>query len=97
MNYLYTLLNNFACFCNILKLHPVDGHVTVKNFMKLNTRIMINNSVKLAQYKLSQHRLQGTKSKLNIFEVAQLMDAIKNADQTKSAVNNSIFYSIHPN
>jgi hypothetical protein len=58
---------------------------------------MINNTVKLAQYKLSQHRLQGTKSKLNIFEVAQLMDTIKTAEQIKNSTNNSIFYSIHPN
>lgn len=65
--------------------------------MKLIVKDMINNSVKLAQYKLSQHRLQGTKSKLNIFEVAQLMDAIKNADQNKSTQMNSVFYSIHPN
>lgn len=65
--------------------------------MKLIVKDMINNSVKLAQYKLSQHRLQGTKSKLNIFEVAQLMDAIKNADQNKNTQMNSVFYSIHPN
>jgi hypothetical protein len=58
---------------------------------------MINNSVKIAQYKLSQHRLQGTKSKLNVFEVAQLMDAIKTAEQIKNTTNSSIFYSIHPN
>jgi len=58
---------------------------------------MINNSVKIAQYKLSQHRLQGTKSKLNVFEVAQLMDAIKIAEQIKNTTNSSIFYSIHPN
>ncbi len=58
---------------------------------------MINNSVKLAQYKLSQHRVQGTKSKLNIFEVAQLMDALKNADQISNVVSRSIFYNIHLN
>lgn len=58
---------------------------------------MINNSVKLAQYKLSQHRMQGTKSKLNIFEVAQLMDALKNADQISNVVNRSIFHNIHLN
>jgi len=58
---------------------------------------MINNSVKLAQYKLSQHRVQGTKSKLNIFEVAQLMDAIKNADQIRNVTTNSIFHEIHMN
>lgn len=58
---------------------------------------MINNSVKLAQYKLSQHRVQGTKSKLNIFEVAQLMDALKNADQISHVVSRSIFHNIHLN
>ena len=65
--------------------------------MKLIVKDMISNSVKLAQYKLSQHRLQGTKSKLNIFEVAQLMDAIKNADHNKNTQMSSVFYSIHPN
>jgi len=58
---------------------------------------MINNTVKLAQYKLSQHRVQGTKSKLNIFEVAQLMDSIKMAEQMKNMPSNSIFHSIHMN
>ncbi len=58
---------------------------------------MINNSVKLAQYKLSQHRVQGTKSKLNIFEVAQLMDALKNADQISNVVSRSIFNNINLN
>jgi hypothetical protein len=58
---------------------------------------MINNTVKLAQYKLSQHRVEGTKSKLNIFEVAQLMDSIKMAEQIKEAPSNSIFHSIHMN
>lgn len=58
---------------------------------------MINNSVKLAQYKLSQHRVQGTKSKLNIFEVAQLMDALKNADQISNVVSRSIFHNIYLN
>lgn len=58
---------------------------------------MISNSVKLAQYKLSQHRIQGTKSKLDIIEVAKLMDAIKTADQMKNTMNKSIFYSSHLN
>jgi hypothetical protein len=58
---------------------------------------MINNTVKLAQYKLSQHRVQGTKSKLNIFEVAQLMDSIKMAEQIQNAPSNSIFHSMNMN
>ena len=47
--------------------------------MNLTREIMVNNSVKLAQFKLAQHRVQGTRSKLNIFEVAQLLDAIRTA------------------
>lgn len=59
---------------------------------------MINNTIKLAQYKLSQHRLQGTKSKLNIFEVARLMDDIKQAEKMKNQKEyNSIFHPIHLN
>jgi hypothetical protein len=58
---------------------------------------MINNSVKLAQYKLQQHKLQGTKSKLNIFEVAQLMDDLKNVDKFNSLPFNSIFYGFSMN
>lgn len=58
---------------------------------------MINNSVKLAQYKLSQHRLQGEKSKLNIFEVAQLMDSIKISQQIKNSATSSVFYSVYNN
>lgn len=65
--------------------------------MNLIAENMINNTVKLAQYKLSQHRVQGTKSKLNIFEVAQLMDSIKMAEQMKNVQSNSIFHSIHMN
>lgn len=58
---------------------------------------MINNSVKLAQYKLSQHRVQGSKSKLSIFEVAQLMDAVRNAEQMRNVRSQSIFYAVNPN
>ena len=55
--------------------------------MILKTNTMINNTVKAAQFKLSQHRLQGTKSKLNIFEVAHLMDAVKKAEQMQNTNN----------
>lgn len=65
--------------------------------MNLIAENMIKNTVKLAQYKLSQHRVQGTKSKLNIFEVTQLMDSIKMAEQMKNIPSNSIFHSIHMN
>jgi hypothetical protein len=58
---------------------------------------MINNSIKIAQYKLNQHRLQGEKSKLNIFEVAQLMDSIKTSQQIKNSATSSVFYSVYNN
>lgn len=65
--------------------------------MNLNTYDMISNTVKLAQYKLSQHRLQGKNSKLNIFEVASLMDAIKTAEQMKNISNQNIFHAMSLN
>lgn len=72
------------------------GSVT-KQIMNTIRKTMINNSVKLAQYKLAQHRVQGTKSKLNIFEVAQLMDSIRTAQHAKEVGSSSIFYSINLN
>jgi hypothetical protein len=65
--------------------------------MNLIQEIMINNTVKLAQYKLAQHRIQGTKSKLNIYEVAQLMDALRTAEQIKQAETRTIFHSVNLN
>ena len=65
--------------------------------MKLISFDMINNTVKLAQFKLSQHRLQGKNSKLNVFEVASLLDAIRTAEQMKNVRNQSVFHSILPN
>jgi len=53
---------------------------------------MVNNSVKLAQFKLAQHRVQGTRSKLNIFEVAQLLDAIRTAEQMGEELSGSFFF-----
>ena len=58
---------------------------------------MVNNAVKTAEYKLSQHRLQGTKSKLNIFEVAHLMDALRQSNQQKNTKTTPIFYSVSMN
>lgn len=58
---------------------------------------MINNSIKIAQYKLSEHKLQGVKSSLNVFQVAQLMDTIKYGDSVKRPQNSSIFYNVSAN
>lgn len=65
--------------------------------MNVTQNDMINNSIKLAEYKLTQHKLQGVKSNLDIFQVAQLMDTIKYGDSVKRPQNNSIFYNISAN
>ncbi len=65
--------------------------------MEVIEKYMINNTVKIAEYKLNQHRLEGTSSSLSIFEVAKLMDALKLADQIKNMQTNSIFHSFSVN
>ncbi len=55
---------------------------------------MINNSLKLAEYKLSEHKALGTKSKMSVFEVAKLMDSIKHASQIKDVQSKSIFHTV---
>ncbi len=58
---------------------------------------MINNSIKIAEYKLNLHKIQGVKSTLDVFQVAQLMDTIKYGDSVKRPQNSSIFYNISAN
>ena len=65
--------------------------------MEVIEKYMINNTVKIAEYKLNQHRLDGTSTNLSIFEVARLMDALKLADQMKNLKKNSIFHSFSLN
>jgi hypothetical protein len=65
--------------------------------MEVIEKYMINNTVKIAEYKLNQHRLDGTSTNLSIFEVARLMDALKLADQMKNLKTNSIFHSFSLN
>ena len=58
---------------------------------------MINNSIKLAELKLNQHKVQGVKSTLDVFQVAHLMDTIKYGNDVKRPHNSSIFYNINAN
>ena len=58
---------------------------------------MINNSIKLAELKLNQHKVEGVKSTLDVFQVAQLMDTIKYGNDVKRPHNSSIFYNINAN
>ncbi len=41
---------------------------------------MINNVIKRAEIKLSQHKILGKKTNLSVFEVAQLMDTLKKGE-----------------
>ena len=65
--------------------------------MNITKNDMINNSIKVAEFKLNQHKSQGVKSTLDIFQVAQLMDTIKYAENIKRPMNSSIFYNISAN
>ena len=65
--------------------------------MNFTQNDMINNSIKVAEFKLNQHKSQGVKSTLDIFQVAQLMDTIKYAENIKRPMNSSIFYNISAN
>ncbi len=55
-----------------------------------------NKSIQSTQSKLSKHRELGTKTNLNVFEVAELMDMLKFSnfqEETKS----SVFFSLNLN
>ncbi|MBU3659572.1 MAG: hypothetical protein FGM14_06870 [Flavobacteriales bacterium] len=55
-----------------------------------------NKSIQSAQSKLSKHRELGTKTNLNVFEVAELMDTLKFSnfqEDTKA----SVFFSLNLN
>ena len=58
---------------------------------------MINNTIKTAKFKLTMHREKGTKSELSVFQVAELLDSIKRAENQKELKTNSIFNSISLN
>lgn len=61
---------------------------------------MINNIIKRAEYKLSQHRQLGINSNLSIFEVAQLLDTLKKGQSMKennSKTSQSMFFSYNEN
>lgn len=55
-----------------------------------------NKSVRQAEMKLSKHREMGIKSPFNVFEVAELMDTLKNADCPNSQ-SEAIFFSVNMN
>ena len=55
-----------------------------------------NKSIRQAQNKLSKHRELGTKTNLDVFQVAELMDTLKSSsmeDENKA----SVFFSVNMN
>lgn len=54
---------------------------------------MIQNRIKNAQYKLAQHKAQGVKSSLSVFQVAQLMDTVKRGEELEEGNTHSIYFS----
>ena len=62
--------------------------------MKRNVQTLRTNRVKKAQLKLSRHKHLGIKSKIDIHEVASLMDTLTNRTRIE---NETIFFSIHMN
>lgn len=52
---------------------------------------MIENKIKSAQYKLSQHKAQGVKSTLSIFQVASLMDLVKMGNRVEDTNSSNQF------
>lgn len=63
--------------------------------MQTTTIDMINNRIKQAKYRLSQHKVQGVNSNLSIFEVARLMDTVKRGDNATENKASSVFFSMN--
>lgn len=56
---------------------------------------MMQNAVEMAKYKLAQHRVQGEGSPLSVFQVAQLMDTVRNGADAVANKHNSVFFSLN--
>ncbi len=62
--------------------------------MKRQVQTLRTNRVKKAQLKLSKHKELGVRSKIDIHEVASLMDTISGRANIK---NEAILFSLHMN
>ena len=63
--------------------------------MQLTNIDMIGNTIKRAKLKLSEHRVQGNDSKLNVYQVARLMDTVKNGERMEGDTSNSVLFSLN--
>lgn len=65
--------------------------------MIVNSNVMLNNTVSIAKKQLEAHVKQGAKSNLNIFEVARLMDMIRQQNDQKNEGEQSVFFGFSHN
>ena len=56
---------------------------------------MINNTIKTAKFKLSQHKSAGVNSTLSVFEVARLMDTVKRGESMIEEKKENMFFSMN--
>ncbi|MBG38703.1 MAG: hypothetical protein CL857_02170 [Cryomorphaceae bacterium] len=62
--------------------------------MTRNVQTLRTNRVKKAKLKLSRHKQLGIKSKIDIYEVASLMDTVNNRTRIE---NETMLFSVHMN
>ena len=62
--------------------------------MTRNVQTLRTNRVKKAKLKLSRHKQLGIKSKIDIYEVASLMDTVSGRTKVE---NETMLFSIHMN
>lgn len=65
--------------------------------MIAHTHFTIDNAVSLAKKQLAAHAKKGAESKLSIFEVARLMDMVREEPAPKKKNDESIFFGFSQN
>ena len=79
-----------------MKTDTVNGSVIQIIYDMQQANIdMINNKVKTAKFKLSQHKLQGESSNLSVYQVARLMDTINKGFDNTANSQSTIFFSLN--
>lgn len=73
-------------------MNPVIQIIYVMQLTNFN---MIDNKIKSAKFKLSEHKVQGEKSSLSVYQVARLMDMINNESVGSEENNSNILYSLN--
>lgn len=65
--------------------------------MMTHTHFGFDNTVTLAKKQLAKHAKKGVESTLSIFEVARLMDLVRQEPATKKSESESIFFGFSQN